>query len=137
MTAACEKRERECIKEEAQEIKVTFTNGNALKEERHRSKSKGKVKGKEGKEKEKGKSKPKVQEAREGPFRDLVIAFTGEFEDYTRDEVEEVCIQLGAVCPKSLTKKVNLLMQGSFVIDHYKRKLTTPVSETQKSRDAR
>lgn len=135
MTAPCEKRERECIKEEAQEIKVTFTNGNASKEERHRSKSKGKAKGKEGKDK--GKSKPKVQEAREGPFRDLVIAFTGEYEDYTRDEVEEVCLQLGAVCPKSLTKKVNLLMQGSFVIDHFKRKLTTPVSETQKSRDAR
>jgi NAD-dependent DNA ligase len=67
----------------------------------------------------------------------LVIAFTGEFADYEKDEVIEVCMQLGAECPKSITKKCNLLIQGAFVLDHFKRKLSTPVTETSKSREAR
>lgn len=46
-------------------------------------------------------------------------------------------MQLGADCPKSLTRKCNLLIQGSFVMDHFKRKLSTPVSETAKSKEAK
>jgi NAD-dependent DNA ligase len=66
----------------------------------------------------------------------MVIAFTGEFEDYQKDEIIEICMQLGADCPKSLTKKCNLLIQGSFVMDHFKRRLETPIQETTKSREA-
>ena len=89
-----------------------------IKNDRGRSKSK---------EKKKAKSKPKIEE-KSGPLKDLVIAFTGEFEDYNKEEVIEVCMQLGADCPKSLTRKCNLLIQGSFVMDHFKRKQSTPVS---------
>jgi NAD-dependent DNA ligase len=57
----------------------------------------------------------------------MVIAFTGEFSDYVKEEVIEVCARLGAECPKSLTRKCNLLIQGNFVMDHFKRKLSVPI----------
>ena len=37
-------------------------------------------------------------------------------------------MQLGADCPKSLTKKCNLLIQGAYVMDHFKRRLPTPIN---------
>jgi len=63
-----------------------------------------------------------------GPFSGLVIAFTGAYDSYDKDEVIEVCQQLGAVCPKSLTKKCNVLFQGAFVLDTYGRRLKTPIN---------
>ena len=47
-----------------------------------------------------------------------------------------MCGRLGAECPKSLTKKCNLLIQGSYVLDHFKRRLKTPIEETNKSKEA-
>ena len=67
----------------------------------------------------------------------MVIVFTGEFENYDKEQVIEVCMQLGADCPKSLTKKCNLLIQGAYVMDHFKRRLPTPINETAKSKEAR
>jgi NAD-dependent DNA ligase len=64
---------------------------------------------------------------------DFVIAFTGEFLDFDKMAVIEVCMQLGAECPKSLTKKCNLLIQGDCVLDQFKRKKAQLVSETDKS----
>lgn len=72
--------------------------------------------------------KAKTKEERTGPLADYVIVFSGEFEGYNKDQLIEVCEQLGAECPKSLVKKCNLLMQGSYVTDHFKRKTNVPVS---------
>ena len=74
---------------------------------------------------------------REGPLSDMVIAFTGEFENYRKEELIEICTKLGAECPKSLTRKANLLMQGDFAMDHFKRKMAGSIEETGKSKEAR
>lgn len=57
-----------------------------------------------------------------------VIVFTGEFEEWDKDQIIEVCEQLGADCPKTFTKKTSLLLQGSYVADQFKRKTTTPIN---------
>jgi hypothetical protein len=43
---------------------------------------------------------------------------------------------LGADCPKALTKKCNLLIQGAFVLDGFKRKIANNAKDTKKSKDA-
>ena len=48
---------------------------------------------------------------------------TGEFVPYSKGHLSELFVQLGANCPKTLTKKATHLFQGAFVADQYGRKL--------------
>lgn len=66
-----------------------------------------------------------------------MIAFTGEFEPYNKDELIELCQKLGANCPKSLTKVTTALFQGAFVVNEWKKKTGQDVTTTGKSREAK
>ena len=87
----------------------------------------------------KSKKKPTTQKKddKTGPLSTYVIAFTGAFTVCSKDELIEVCMQLGAECPKSLAKKCNLLMQGEYVEDRFNRKTSQDINTTNKSKDAR
>jgi len=40
----------------------------------------------------------------------------------------KVIQELGGECPKSLVKKCNLLIQGAYVMDTFKRRLPTTIN---------
>ena len=72
-----------------------------------------------------------------GPLAGYVISTTGEFDHYSKDELVELCEELGAECPKTMVVRCNLLIQGSYVGDLFKRKSNQAIEDTDKSKKAR
>ena len=66
-----------------------------------------------------------------------MISTTGEFQNYDKDDLIQLCEELGAECPKSMVVRCNLLLQGSHVLDAFKRRTNQPIEETDKSKKAR
>ncbi|MDD6906311.1 exonuclease [Peptoniphilus sp. AGMB00490] len=50
----------------------------------------------------------------ENYFYNKNICFTGKLEHFTRKEAAQICVNLGASCENSVTKKTNILVLGSF-----------------------
>lgn len=66
-----------------------------------------------------------------------MVSTTGEFQNYDKDDIIQLCEELGAECPKSMVVRCNLLLQGSHVLDDFKRKINRAVEETDKSKKAK
>ena len=66
-----------------------------------------------------------------------VIAFTGEFEPYSKDELIELCQKLGAKTPTSFAKGCTALLQGAFIINQWKQKINQDITTTAKSVQAK
>ena len=68
---------------------------------------------------------------------DEVIAFTGEFEPYSKDELIELCQKLGAKTPATFAKGTTILLQGAYVMNQWKQKTNQDITTTSKSLQAK
>lgn len=61
---------------------------------------------------------------------------TGEFEPYTKNQILELIVKLGADAPKSITKKTTHLLQGCYVVNSFGKRTDQDVKTTNKSVEA-
>lgn len=64
------------------------------------------------------------------------IIFTGEFENYTKSQITELVINLGAETHSSIVKKATHLLQGSYCVNNFGKKTDQDVRTTGKSTEA-